>query len=56
MKEIKKVFARRLRKEQTKAEKKVWELLRINLQFSNQSLSPWERAFFHLIINYPVTG
>jgi len=28
MKEIKKVFARRLRKEQTKAEKIVWELLR----------------------------
>ena len=28
MKEIKKTFARRLRKEQTKAEKVVWELLR----------------------------
>lgn len=28
MKEIKKTFARRLRKEQTKAEKIVWELLR----------------------------
>ena len=40
MKEIKKIFARTLRKEQTKAEKIVWELLRkrkfMNLKFRRQ--------------------
>lgn len=40
MKEIKKIFARTLRKEQTKAEKIIWELLRkrkfMNLKFRRQ--------------------
>jgi len=40
MKEIKKIFARQLRKEQTKAEKIVWELIRDrkfnNLKFRRQ--------------------